>query len=207
MKPSGQLVDAGELDLDAPLSGFAGPVNPVQKAIETITKQPFETTLTQLVFEPLDMSSSSLAWRPQFEANFASSHENGKPIAKQRLAAANASGSLQTTATDYGRFLLAALTGERLSDSIFRQWLEPVFHVPWATTGHLNFDPIKPDDDVAWGLGWGIAINRKSFFQWGWLSPSSAAIIVPTVRCLSSRPGCVRLQRSCVRSTAEERAI
>ena len=81
----------------------------------------FETTLTQLVFEPLGMMSSSLAWRPQFEANFASPHENGEPIAKQRLAAANASGSLQTTAIDFGRFLIAALTGERLSNSTFRQ--------------------------------------------------------------------------------------
>ena len=220
-----QLVDAGELDLDAPLSGFAGPVNPedpashsittrhilthssglpnlkadgrprihfppgshfsyssvgflyLQQAIEAITKQPFETTLTQLVFEPLGMMSSSLAWRPQFEANFASPHENGKPIAKQRLAAANASGSLQTTAIDFGRFLIAALTGERLSDNTFRQWLEPVFHVPWATTEHLSLDPIKRDDEVAWGLGWGIEINRKSFFQWGWLDGTRAFVM------------------------------
>lgn len=220
-----QLVDAGELDLDAPLSGFAGPVNPedaashsittrhilthsaglpnvkgdgrpgihfppgshfsyssvgflyLQKAIEAITQQPFETTLTQLVFEPLGMMSSSLAWRPQFEVNFASPHENGKPIAKQRLAAANASGSLQTTATDYGRFLLAALKGERLSKCTFHQWLEPVFHVPWATTEHLSLDPIKLDDDVAWGLGWGIEINRKSFFQWGWLDGTRAFVL------------------------------
>jgi CubicO group peptidase (beta-lactamase class C family) len=143
----------------------------------TMKSDTFETTLTQLVFEPLGMMSSSLAWRPQLEANFASPHENGKPIAKQRLAAANASGSLQTTAIDFGRFLIAALTGERLSDNTFRQWLEPVFHVPWATTEHLNLDPIKRDDEVAWGLGWGIEINRKSFFQWGWLDGTRAFVM------------------------------
>ena len=46
------------------------------------------------------------------------------------------------------------------SESTCRQWLDPVFHLPWATTGHLNLDPIKLDDDPAWGLGWGIEINR-----------------------------------------------
>jgi CubicO group peptidase (beta-lactamase class C family) len=124
-----QLVDAGELDLDAPLARFAGPVNPEDAASHSITTRHILT------------HSSGLP-------NLASPHENGKPIARQRLAAANASGSLQTTATDFGRFLLAALKGERLSESTFRQWLEPVFHVPWATTEHLNLDPIKLDDCV-----------------------------------------------------------
>lgn len=219
-----QIVDAGELDLEEPLTRFTAPVvaddaashsitarhvlthssglpnmlpkeTPLrihfrpgsrfsyssvgfaylQKAIEAISMQPLEATMRELVFDPLAMHSSSLAWQERFENNFAHPHEEGKLIAKQRLVA-NASGSLQTTAADYGAFLSAILNGDRLKERTSQQWLKPWFNVPKASVEQLDV-PLETNDDVAWGLGWGLELSRGTFFQWGWMDGVRAFVM------------------------------
>ncbi len=138
----------------------------LQKAIECITEEPFETTMRRLVLDPLGMSSSSFEWQGRFRHNFASPHEHSKRLTKG-LPGAAASYSLQTTATDYAAFLMATLKGIRLNEPTFRHWLTPFHHVPKGTAIHLDDTPLELEADVAWGLGWGLEISNGTFFQWG----------------------------------------
>jgi hypothetical protein len=45
--------------------------------------------------------------------------------------------------------------------------LKPVVHVPRGAAVHLDAEPAETEDDVAWGLGWGVEPSRGTFFQWG----------------------------------------
>jgi CubicO group peptidase (beta-lactamase class C family) len=83
-------------------------------------------------------------------------------------ATANAARSLRTTAHDYAQFLKAILSGTGLKSSTSESWMEARKSVP------ANFvnaaDPRgmhQKDSAVGWGLGWGLEIESRFFFQWG----------------------------------------
>ena len=139
----------------------------LQQAIEARTGEPLELTLRRLVFVPLGMRASSFEWQDAFAANLASPHEGGRRLVKHKPPAASASYSLQTTAGDYGRFFAAVLQGAWLRQASWREWFKPVQYVPRGAAVHLEAEPVLTEDDVAWGLGWGLEVSRGSFFQWG----------------------------------------
>ena len=220
-----QLVDAGVLNLDEPLSSFAPLIVPddaaaalistrhllshtcglqnlrgkeplrmhfkpgawfsyasvgfayLQSAVELRTGEPLEATMRRLVFEPLGMRSSSLEWQERFRDNVASPHEVGKRIDKHFAPVANASYSLQTTAADYGAFVAAVLKADRLRESTYRQWLTAEVNVPKGAAIHLELDPPATEQDIGWGLGWGIESSRGTFFQWGKMSGVRAFVM------------------------------
>jgi len=139
----------------------------LQTAVEAITGEPLEATMQQLVFEPLDMRSSSLEPQARFGPRFATPHEGDERVSVQQHTA-NASYSLQTTAADYGAFLGAVLRGDRLTQTTHRAWLAPHVHVPKGSRAeHLHAAPTETERDIAWGLGWGLEPNQGNFFQWG----------------------------------------
>jgi CubicO group peptidase (beta-lactamase class C family) len=223
-----QLVDAGVLDLDEPLSSFAPAIVPgdanaarittrhllshtgglqnlrgaeplqlyfkpgawfsyasvgftsLQSAVERRTGEPLEATLQRLVFEPLGMRSSSLAWQERFRANVASPHEGGQRMDKHRATAANASYSLQTTAADYAAFVAAVLRADRLRPSTWRQWMTVEKNVPKGAAIHLEPDPPETEPDIGWGLGWGIESRQGTFFQWGKMTGIRAFVMGST---------------------------
>jgi CubicO group peptidase (beta-lactamase class C family) len=139
----------------------------MQAAIEARTGEPLELTMRRLVFVPLGMRNSSFEWQDAFAADVASPHQEGQRLAKHKPPAASASYSLETTAGDYGRFIAAVLQGAWLRQATWREWLKPVAHVPRGAAIHLDAEPALLEDDVAWGLGWGLELGAGSFFQWG----------------------------------------
>ena len=139
----------------------------LQKAVEARTGEPLELTLRRLVFVPLGMRNSSFEWQEGFATNLASPHQGGARLAKHKPPAASASYSLQTTAGDYGRFVGAVLQGAWLRRATWREWFQPVAHVPRGAAIQLGAEPAATEDDVAWGLGWGLEVSRGTFFQWG----------------------------------------
>jgi CubicO group peptidase (beta-lactamase class C family) len=90
---------------------------------------------------------------------------------------ANASYSLQTTAHDYGVFVAAVLKGDRLRDSTHRQWLTAEMSVPKGAATHLGNAPPEEEQDVGWGLGWGIESGHGTFFHWGKMSGVRAFVM------------------------------
>jgi CubicO group peptidase (beta-lactamase class C family) len=124
--------------------------------------------LHRLVFEPLDMRHSSFVWQSAFDANYADPHD-ASVIAdrKKKPLSANTAASLQTTARDYARFLLAVLSGARLKPETARLWLSPQVALHRRCVECLVSDMPEIDTEVAWGLGWGLEPQLGTFFQWG----------------------------------------
>lgn len=210
-----QLVDAGVLDLDEPLSRSIAPIVPddarseqitlrhvlthtcglqnlrgenppkmhfrpgswfsysslgfsfLQSVVEAKTGEGLEATLQRLVFRPLAMDSSSLEWQARFADRMASPHEAMQRIDTHRPPAASASYSLQTTAGDYGAFVVAVLRGDRLNPSTWLQWLKASVMVPKGEIVRLSAEPTETEPDIGWGLGWGVEPDQRTFFQWG----------------------------------------
>ena len=87
----------------------------LQKVVEQITGKPLNDYMTEAVFKPLGMTSSSYIWRPTFDALTASGHdENGKPTDKWKPDEAGAASTLNTTAKDYALFVEAILNQKGL---------------------------------------------------------------------------------------------
>jgi CubicO group peptidase (beta-lactamase class C family) len=128
----------------------------LQRVVEQITGETLDVYLRRTVLEPLDMRDSSFVWEERFEAVHASPHDGkGDPRDKWRPRAALAAGTLQTTATDYARFMQAVLRDER-SDGSPGTWL-------------ARESTVDPERGLGWSLGLGYeeAEGGDVFWQWG----------------------------------------
>jgi hypothetical protein len=140
----------------------------LQKAVEAITRKQAHILVEQLVFEPFAMTQSSLIWNSRFDTNRAYPHDDfGRPALSFKPGEANAAWSLQTTTSDFARFLLAVLDGSRLKPESAELWLRPQIEVR-----HHGAECLGPSDGtvatgVAWGLGWGLEPAEGTFFHWG----------------------------------------
>lgn len=134
----------------------------LQRVLEERTGMPLADLVGREVFEPLGMTSSSLVWRPDYDALAARGHDLiAHPVPKGKPDAANAAGSLHTTALDYARFLRAVLTGEGLAGRTAVEMLSPVSQVEGGGAAeHARY--------LQWGLGWGIQKRDRSKAIWHW---------------------------------------
>jgi CubicO group peptidase (beta-lactamase class C family) len=131
----------------------------LQQAAMHITGQPLQDLVNRLVFEPLLMTRSSYVWDERLEDNLALPHgADGEVLRKSKPARGrgHAAATLHTTATDYARFIAAAMNGELLSDTMASAMLTP---------------QIEVDSGVTWGLGIGLqqsaSDGRAAFWHWG----------------------------------------
>jgi len=126
----------------------------LQRVIEHVTGEPLAEWARREVLVPVGMSRSSLKWEARFEANLALPHDRlGKPGAKGRPNQANAAWSLQTTAVDVARFLLALREGPLLRAEERRAMFTPQVNVT---------------EGVSWGLGIGLQGAGDSLAIWHW---------------------------------------
>lgn len=139
----------------------------LQRVVEKVAGRPLEALARERVFAPLDMIDSSLQWSGRFEDNHATGQEvDGAPVPKRRPATAAASWSLNTTATDYAKFVSAVLRGHGLSPAMHQRWFEPAVPARAGVDDVLNPDAAVTEG-VAWGLGWGLEPEQGCFFHWG----------------------------------------
>jgi CubicO group peptidase (beta-lactamase class C family) len=154
----------------------------LQRVVEAITAESLDAVMQRLVFDPLEMRESSYVWRSVFDSNYADPHDAApSPSAKRKPTTANSAASLQTTATDYARFLQAVLRGERLKPATARLWLEPQVRLRHNCYNCLPPDLPEVDTRIAWGLGWGLEPDAGTFFHWG-DNRGSKAFVVGSVR-------------------------
>lgn len=139
----------------------------LQAALERLADEPLDALAKRLVLDPLGMRQSSFVWRPYFAAIIADAHEEEGILDRFMPPEANAAYSLLTTVPDYARFLAASLAGTLLSETTARLWMTPQSHVPVKRTEALESEAPETEDDVAWGLGWGLETQAGSFFHWG----------------------------------------
>jgi CubicO group peptidase (beta-lactamase class C family) len=140
----------------------------LQRAVEAIMGEKLPALAQRLVFEPLAMNRSSFVWQPHFDDNRAWPHDAfGAPALGNKPGEANTAWSLQTTAADFARFLVAVLDGVGLKSETARLWLRPRIDIRHPRIQWL--EPLTEDvvTDVAWGLGWGLESRLGTFFHWG----------------------------------------
>lgn len=129
----------------------------LQRAVMHITGEPLQELMERLVFEPLGMTSSSYIWDDRLEANLALPHSGDGEVLEKRKPGrgrGHAAATLHTTAPDFARFMIAAMHGALLSDSLAVAMLTP---------------QIEVDSGVTWGLGIGLQENEsgRGFWHWG----------------------------------------
>jgi CubicO group peptidase (beta-lactamase class C family) len=135
----------------------------LQRVVETITKEPFDSFMQRMVFTPLHMTQSSYLWQPAYETQKAWGHTDAGTVFRRRKPERPvAAATLHTTATDLGRFLSALL-----SDPIARPMFHPEINVPAnCAVCAINPDPGPPLPDIAWGLGIGL-VDARYVWHWG----------------------------------------
>lgn len=139
----------------------------LQRAMEKVTGQSLEDLARERVFERCGMDDSSLHWQDRFEANHAQGQEmDGTLVPKRRPAAAGASWSLHTTARDYARFVQLVLHARGLTAEMHARWLTPAVRATRGIDDVLAESPAE-ENDIAWGLGWGLEPSQGCFFHWG----------------------------------------
>jgi CubicO group peptidase (beta-lactamase class C family) len=142
----------------------------LQRVVEQITGKPLNEYMTEAVFTPLGMSSSSYVWRPEFDALTATGHdENETPTKKWKPDQAGAASTLNTTAKDYALFVEAILNGKGLRPATLREMETPQIALDPDCRICINRKPTQLSTTLFWGLGWGIQRkdDREELWHWG----------------------------------------
>ncbi len=87
----------------------------LSRVVEHITGEPTDAFVKRTVFDPLEMKSSSMVWRNDYESLKTFTHDwVGGVSGRGKPEKANAAASLHTTANDYANFVIAMLKGTGL---------------------------------------------------------------------------------------------
>ncbi len=139
------------------------------KVVEQITGKPLNGYMTEAVFQPLGMKSSSYVWRPDYDARTATGHDpSGRPGEKWKPNEAIAASSLHTTAGDYALFVEALMNGTGLKPETLREMERPQIAVDPTCTNCADREPKELSKSVFWGLGIGIQETKQGESLWHW---------------------------------------
>lgn len=141
----------------------------LQQAVEKITGKSLNDYMTEAVFNPLGMTSSTYVWQKDLETRMAAGHDDGEPQDLWKPDKAVSASSLMTTATDYSKFLEAVLTGKGLKPATLREMEKQQVAVDQDCTICTDHPVKELSKDVGWGLGWGVeqAPNGEAIWHWG----------------------------------------
>jgi CubicO group peptidase (beta-lactamase class C family) len=139
------------------------------KIVEQITGKPLNDFMTESVFIPLGMTSSSYVWRSDYDARSATGHNaDGDPEEKWKPKDPNPASSLQTTAQDYALFVEAILRGTGLKPDTLKQMETPQIAVDSDCVSCIEETPVQLSKTIFWGLGWGIERTSAGDAIWHW---------------------------------------
>jgi CubicO group peptidase (beta-lactamase class C family) len=142
----------------------------LQRVVERLSGQPLDAFMRKTVFEPLGMTSSSYVWLDRFEGLKATGHtQAGAATERRKPLEANAASSLQTTAGDYAKFLIAMMKGTGLKKGSAREMLSPQIKVDEGGSNAIDRSTGRLSPFISWGLGWGLEQTAagKTFWHWG----------------------------------------
>lgn len=145
----------------------------LQLAIEKVTGKDLESLAVEKVFKPIGMNRSSYVWQASFEDNFAYPHSASEETqGKKRRKKAGGLGSLETTITDYSKFIEYVLQEKGLGKKMRQAMISPQIQI----NSKYQFPTISDetttenqDIDLSYGLGWGLLRTKygRAFFKEG----------------------------------------
>ncbi|GGG40923.1 hypothetical protein GCM10011344_47240 [Dokdonia pacifica] len=130
----------------------------LQVVLEKLTNKSLEELAQEFIFKPLEMHNTSYQWQPQFEKDFAHGHNiKGETYGKDIDNEPRSASTLETTASDYTKFLTAVLNEQILSttsyDEMFRSQIRinTLAHFgPNSKTITDKYDDIQLSCGLAW---------------------------------------------------------
>jgi len=151
-------------------------INLLQLVVETTMKKSVQELMRDHVFQPLDMTRSSLVWESRLEDNWAFPYnEDGRSLGPpEKRAPASAAGSMLTTLRDFTNFMQAVISGRGLRKETRDLMLSPQIQIlskrQFPTLATETTEENKPIR-LSYGLGWGLYWTPygKAFFKEGHL--------------------------------------
>lgn len=137
----------------------------LQKIVEYISEKTLNELMTETVFEPLGMTSSSFVWKEEMEPHMTNGHEqSGQVNPIVRPAEGNAAASLLTTAEDYAKFLLAIINYRGINAETVKMMLTSQIQVPRFFANNSSMS-----EYIFWGMGIGLQQTEfgNAFWHWG----------------------------------------
>jgi CubicO group peptidase (beta-lactamase class C family) len=130
----------------------------LQMVVEKITKKNLEELAVKNVFQPIGMQRTSYIWQQRFENNYALGYdEKGNPLEKNKRVTAGAAGSMETTLSDYEKFIQYIMQKRGLNEQMLNAMLTPQIRI----NSKRMFPTIGSDTttenqaiDLSSGLGW-----------------------------------------------------
>src|SRR5882724_1878217 len=148
-------------------------INMAQLVIESITKKDVGEMMRDRIFKPLGMTHTSMTWQEQFKDDLAIGYdEKEKPLGHNQRSKVNAAGSMDTTISDYARFVEAVMQGRGLTKQMKEVMLTPQIQI-YSKTQFPTISPETTDENLpiklAYGLGWGLFQTPygKAYFKEG----------------------------------------
>jgi CubicO group peptidase (beta-lactamase class C family) len=145
----------------------------LQLVVEAITKQPLEELMREHVLGPLDMTRTSMIWEDRFDSDYANGYdEYGRSLGPQRRTIGDAAGSMQTTVSDFARFMQAVMEGKLLRSKARKLMLSPQIEITSKHEFPTLSDEATDENKairLSYGLGWGLywTPHGKAFFKEG----------------------------------------
>jgi CubicO group peptidase (beta-lactamase class C family) len=158
----------------------------LQRILEQITGQGFAQLMSTLVFEPLKMTSTSMIWKPEWSARYATPHDRRGAVRKDwdkkatRIHALAAEKNQDIASWKYADY--AAAYGDAGAPAMPNA-IQPNAAASMATTAPdyarflaaamanpaIRKEQVRFRPALGWGLGWGIerAEGREYLWQWG----------------------------------------
>lgn len=132
----------------------------LQVVIEKMLGKNLEELAQERIFEPLGMHCTSYEWKTAYEDNFAYGHaRTGVLFAKDKDNEPRGASTLETTLSDYSKFMEAVLQQKLLKPSSHKELLRSTVRIRSIRQfGALSAIDSTLNDDIAlgYGLGWGI---------------------------------------------------
>lgn len=120
------------------------------KVIVHLTERSLEELAQSYIFQPLEMTQTSLVWSPQLAPFKAMGHYQGNvpSVDHYRPRLSNPAASILTTPTDFCKFMLAVMQTKLLKPASYEELLKVQYQLP---KGHSRQNE---SNSIAWGLGW-----------------------------------------------------
>ncbi len=145
----------------------------LQMVVETITKRPVGDLIQERVFDRFGMARTGMVWRAEFESDYAIGYdEAGKPLGHSKRTKAEAAGSMDTTISDFAKFLRGVVRGDGITKVTRDAMLDPQVRIVSKQQFPTLSSATTDDNDelgLSYGLGWGLfwLPYGKAFFKEG----------------------------------------
>lgn len=148
-------------------------INLLQFVIEVLTQKDVGEMMRERIFKPFGMTRTSMTWEERFKDDLALGYdEKEQPLGHKQRTGARAAGSMDTTISDYARFMAAVMQGKGVTKQMKEVMLTPqiqIYSKAQFPTMSLETTEENRGIQLAYGLGWGLFQTQygKAYFKEG----------------------------------------